>query len=171
MAELKRRADLRRKRVQECVEERKILLEIRRKLKQQGAELWPERRCRLQELLHALAAIAQTCVVRDAFGCFERELEGMWRRLAPAIQNLLVRSTVKGVVDLDGRKSLRVVRKHLGGRQLLRIEAAPPFRIVVTGRSDPGRHQRKCKGQSGKGKVTSATVYEWFVHPSSCSSA
>src|SRR5262249_49127977 len=47
---------------------------------------------------------------------------------------------VERVVDLDGRKPLRVVRQHLRRRQRLRIEAALPLRVVVPRRAHPDRH-------------------------------
>src|SRR5256884_7886633 len=60
------------------------------------------------------------------------------RRLAvPAGEDLLVRRAIERVVDLDRLEALGVVRQHLRRRELLRIEAALPFGVVVARGSDP----------------------------------
>ena len=70
--------------VEERVEEREILLQIRRQLKQQRAELRTEDRRGLEELPDAIAAVAQPRVVRDPLRRLERQLEALGRRRAPA---------------------------------------------------------------------------------------
>src|SRR4029079_12025175 len=58
---------------------------------------------------------------------------------------LLGRHAVEGVVDLDRRKPGGIVRQHLRRGQLLWIEAAFPFGIVVTGGSDPNHRTDDCR--------------------------
>ena len=86
---------------------RDVLLQVRRELKQQRAELRAERRRRLEELAHAIAAVAQPRVVRDPLGRLQRQPELFRRRPVPAVENLLVRRAVERVVDLDGRRTAR----------------------------------------------------------------
>ena len=109
-------------------------------LEQQRAELRAERRGRLEELPHRVGAVAQPPIVRDPLRRLQRELVAIRRGLVPAVENLLVRRAVEGVVDLDGREPLGVVRQHLRRRHRLRIEAALPLGIVVAGRTDPDGH-------------------------------
>src|SRR5262249_28846235 len=54
----------------------------------------------------------------------------------PPGDGLGVGHPVERVVDLHRGKALRVVRQHLAGGELLRIEGASPLRIVVARRAD-----------------------------------
>src|SRR3954471_7373118 len=131
MTKLERRAYPGRERVEEGVQQRQILFQVRRQLKQECAELRPEDRRRFKKLTHAVPAVAQARVVSNSLGRLERQLEAFGRGAVPAVNDLLSRCAVERVVDLDGGKSLRIVREHLRRRQCRRIEAALPFGIVV----------------------------------------
>src|SRR5580693_5686470 len=78
--------------------------------------------------------------MRDPFRCFQGEFEPLRCDLAPSGENLCVRRAVVGVIDLDGRETLRVIGQHLRGGKLLGIKASPPLRIVIAGRTHPDRH-------------------------------
>src|SRR5215510_14038480 len=59
------------------------------------------------------------------------------RRLRiPSCDGLGVGHPVERVVDLHRGKAFRVVRQHLAGGELLRIESASPLRVVVARRAD-----------------------------------
>ena len=66
MTELERGRDARRKRLQKCIEHRQVLLEIRRQLEQQRAELGPERRGGVDEYRRRSAQSLRraSCVIR-----------------------------------------------------------------------------------------------------------
>src|SRR5215469_3694013 len=76
----------------------------------------------------------------NAFRSLQRELEPLGSRIAPAEHGLCAWHAIEGVVDLDTREMLRVVRQHLRSRQLVRIEATAPLRIVVSRGADPDLH-------------------------------
>ena len=63
----------------------------------------------------------------------------------PAFNRFAVRNSIEGIVDLAGRKSLRVERQHLRGRKFLRIKGSAPFGILEPGSADPKGH---CAGYS-----------------------
>ena len=66
--------------------------------------------------------------MRDPLRRLQRQFEALGRRLAPPVENLLVRRAVERVVDLDGRKPLRVVRQHLRRRTASRDRRSPSIR-------------------------------------------
>src|SRR5688572_33472614 len=101
MAELEGRAQAGGKRVEERVEQRHVLLQVRRQLKQQRAELGSEDRRGFEELAHAIGAVAQPRVVGDALWRLERQLELIRGRRVPPLQNFFVRGAIERVVDLD----------------------------------------------------------------------
>src|SRR6185436_1670097 len=80
--------------------------------------------------------------MRDLFGRLQRELEVLRRLSTPTLEDLLVRRAIERVVDLDRREALGVVGQHLRGGERLRVEAPLPFRVVVSGGSDPDGHTR-----------------------------
>src|SRR5687768_10206830 len=108
MAELERGPSAlgqQRRKIPEHIE---VLLERGRQLKQQDAELRPERARGTTERLDQILAVPQLRVVRDAARRLQGEREGLGRAVAPAGQQLLVRNAIEGVVDLDRRKARRV---------------------------------------------------------------
>ena len=135
--ELERGAGVRGKDAEKRIEHREILAEIRRQLEEDRAELGSERRCGPQKVLQEVRAIAQLRDVRDALGGLEGQPEPLRRLAVPAGEDLLVRRAIERVVDLDRLEALGVVRQHLRRRELLRIEAALPFGVVVARGSDP----------------------------------
>ena len=64
----------------------------------------------------------------------EREGEVLGGAVKPALQQLFGRHPVEGVVDFDRRKPLGIEREHLVSAELIRVEVAAPFGIVVAGR-------------------------------------
>src|SRR5687768_18065251 len=104
MPEFERCWCLRRKRVEERVEPRKIFFQRRRQLKQQRAKLISESAGHAAELRGQVLTIRELRVVRDASRRFQRELERRWHLLRPSCQQLLRRHAVEGVIDFDGRK-------------------------------------------------------------------
>src|SRR4029453_4004786 len=115
-------------------------LEVRRQLKQQDAELWPERGGDAAERRGELFAPLQLRIVRDAPGGLQREREPLGRTRRPAVEQRLGRHPVEGVVDFDRVEALGVVGEHLVGRELLGIERTAPLRLVVAGGADQVAH-------------------------------
>src|SRR5678815_2900308 len=165
MAEFEGGADTRREGLEKRIEQRRILLEVRRELKQHRPELRAERRCGLEKLPHQIAAIAQPAVVRDPPGGFQRQLEPLRGGLIPPVENLLVRRAIERVVDLDGWEPFSVIGQHLRRRQLLRIEAALPFGIVVAGGADPEAHSRCRSPRTTETRRTRSDNIPIFVPP------
>src|SRR5580698_7127534 len=111
--------------IEKGAEQPQILLEVGRQLEEENAELGAERVGGLHEVLQQLLAVLEPGGVSDALRRLQCELERLRRRLAPTRENFRVGRAIKGVVDLDRIEALRVVREHLCGGELLRIEAAP----------------------------------------------
>src|SRR5580658_463050 len=144
VAELERGASARRQQRQKFIQGGEVLAQVGRQLKEDRAELRSERSRGLQEILRQVCAVLEPGDVRDALGRFERQFEILRSLALPAGENFLVRRAIKSVVDLDRGQRLRVVRQHLRRRELLRVEAAFPLRVVITGGSNPdGRHGRR----------------------------
>ena len=137
MTEFECRADLRRQLGDECVEHREILLEVRRQLEQQRAKLVAQAAGHLTEPADERGDVLQPAVMRDPPRRLQRQFVRRWRLRRPPGDQLLVRHPVERVVDLDRGKAGGIVRQHLGGGQIARIETAFPFGIVVAGGSDP----------------------------------
>src|SRR5688500_6788284 len=135
MAELERSRRLWRECIDERIEASEILLERRRQLKKQRAELIAERTGDAAEFRGEILAVRQLRVVRNPSWRLECEFEGRRHLPGPSGKQLLRRHSVERVVDFDGRKSFCVVGKHLRGREIGRIEAPLPLRIVVAGRT------------------------------------
>jgi hypothetical protein len=131
VTELEGGGRLRRQLVEKRVEERHVLLRIRRQLEQQRPQLVAERAGHAAKRLDELAAVLQPAVVGDPPRCLQRELVGRRRLRRPPADELLVRHAVEGVVDLNRRKARGVVRQHLRRRKIGGIEVALPFGVVV----------------------------------------
>src|SRR3954470_4619399 len=78
--------------------------------------------------------------MRDPSRRFQRKDERLRRPSGPAREQRFSRDAVERVIDLDGVEPLGIIRKHLAGRELLRIKRSSPLGIVVTGRSDKVVH-------------------------------
>src|SRR5262249_10524298 len=127
----------RRKRVQELVQQREVLLQIWWQLKQERAEFFSERRRGLEKLSDRVGAVAEARIVGDAPWRLEGELETRRRRTTPPVEDLFIGGSIERVVDLDRGKPLGIVRQHLRGRKRFWVKATFPFWIVVAGCADP----------------------------------
>src|SRR5207253_8303404 len=107
------------------------LLEVRGKLKEQGAELVAERTRGVAEVAQRLVDAAQPREVSDPLRRLEDVREARRGCRGPTRDRLLVRHPVERRVDLHRREALHVVGEHLRGRKLLGVEGAPPLRVVV----------------------------------------
>ena len=114
-------------------------------------------------------------VVGDAAWRLERKAEAVRRSCAPAGEQLLVGHAVEGVIDLDAGKALGVVREHLVGAELLRIEAPAPLRIVVARCSDQNSLRRHSpavyKTKQEKGRKENCLFSPSPLLPFSCTGA
>src|SRR5262249_43551073 len=115
-------------------------LEVRGQLEEQHAELRSERGGGPAERPGEVLAALQSRIVRDAPWRLEREGEAVRRAVRPAFEQCLGWHPVEGVVDLDRGEALGIVGEHLARGELLGIERAAPFGVVVAGGADQTAH-------------------------------
>src|SRR5579885_816506 len=88
-------------------------------------------------MTRGVRAVEQPRIMRDPLWRLQSELEVRGGPAAPARKDRRIWRAIEGVVDLDGREPLGVVRQHLRGRESLRVEAPPPLGVGVSAGSDP----------------------------------
>src|SRR6185503_3816071 len=154
MAELEGDPQVGREQIEHPTQALHVLLEVRRELEEQRTELPPEEAGRVAEVANGILHLLQALEVRDLLRGLEREGEVIGGGGRPAGHRLGIRQPVEGVVDLDGREALRIVRKHLACRESLWVEGALPLRIVVAGGSDAEARGGEA-GRRGRHAVTS----------------
>ena len=147
--ELERRARMLGQQVDELAKDVGVLLEVRRKLKEQDGQFGAERFRGPAEGLQRVFAALKLGVVRDASRRLEREGEAVRRSCCPSGEQLLGRHPVEGVIDFNRGKALGVIGQHLVGAELLGIEGSAPFGIVVAAGADGNAlcHAEECSLQ------------------------
>src|SRR5688572_17883320 len=70
----------------------------------------------------------------------EHERESVRHLRCPLRHQLLIRHSVKRVVDLDGAEVRRVKREHLCGRQVGGVKRPLPFLVAVAAGADDEAH-------------------------------
>ena len=131
---------VRRKLGEEIVHPVQVLLEVRRKLKQDRTELRPQLARRLEKEAERVVHVPEPRDVSDALRRLEDEREGGRCSSIPARHGLGIRHPIERVVDLDSPEALGVVLEHLRLRQLRRVERPLPFGEVVPGGADADVH-------------------------------
>src|SRR2546430_16213768 len=117
MTELERGAGARGEQLQKLIEHREVAAKVGRQLEEDRAELRPQGGRGLQKVLQQVGAVPEPADVRDAPGGLEREPEPRGSLAITAVEDLLVRRAIEGVVDLHRREALRVVGQHPGRRK------------------------------------------------------
>src|SRR3569833_2412189 len=113
------------------------MFQRRRQLKQHRTQLFAELLKHVAESVQHLAAIAQLAEARDFLRRFETEAKCLRSIREPIRECLLAEDAPETVIDFRGRKTLRVIRQHLGQRQSLRVKRALPFLILESRCADP----------------------------------
>jgi hypothetical protein len=101
VTELHREAATRRQIPHERLDQPPVVVQRRRALEQDGAELVSEQLGELEERTHVLIGVGQSLEVGDPLVRLQGEGEAVRRLLAPGRERLLRREAAERVVDLD----------------------------------------------------------------------
>src|SRR6476646_7258793 len=87
----------------------------------------------LQKSLEYAFTIAQALDVGNSLVGLHREAEARWNLSGPLLQSRFRGYPIERIIDLHGRKMFCVERQHLFVGKFLRIKAAFPFLIRISG--------------------------------------
>jgi len=113
--------------LQERLEAGHILLQVRRKLKERGAQSLAERRGDAKEIAEILRCALEPVLMGDALGRLEGEAEAGRDLFGPRQEHALAGHPIKRVVDFDRGEAARVEPEQALVREGGRIEASFPF--------------------------------------------
>jgi hypothetical protein len=131
VAEFKRDPTPPRQQLQERLQSRQVLLEIRRQLEQQRPQTLAQLPGHGEELRHGLIGVPQPKPMRDLLRGFECESEFATHLLRPTLDVGQRGHAVERLVDLNGAKMLAVKGEHPIVGQLLRVELPLPRLVRV----------------------------------------